>query len=155
MKYFKLIIITFFLLSTQLLFGQTIPKEVKATFDTKYPDASAVDWSILEDDNGYKVDFVDEEKSKYAVFSLAAEWLETITTINNKRELPELVQESIDEAYPECSYDLMLFSETPEQSYFTITITSGTEENEKLVLTVTENGEITSVSEGNENHRPQ
>ena len=86
MKYFKLIIITFFLLSTQLLFGQTIPKEVKATFDTKYPDASAVDWSILEDDNGYKVDFVDEEKSKYAVFSLAAEWLETITVLSRLHE---------------------------------------------------------------------
>ncbi len=89
----------------------------------------------------------------HSVFSLNSEWMKTITTITTKRELPGLVRLTIDELYPEAVYDWMEWFESPSESFFTIAITSGTEEKEEMILTVTSEGEIRSVGRGNKSHR--
>ncbi|OEK00991.1 hypothetical protein BFP97_05465 [Roseivirga sp. 4D4] len=153
MKTLRLILALWLMCLTQVLAAQIIPNKTKSVFDAKYPEATQVSWSILENSNGYQVGFIDQKKHRHAIFSTEAKWVETITIINNKRELPGLVRLTVDETYPKSSYDWMKLSEKPEGSFYVVAITSGTEENEHMLLTLTKEGDITSVSRDNKSHR--
>ncbi len=153
MKSLKTVLTMSILLVTNFTYGQMIPEATKNKFENKYSDASQVTWSILEDKSGYQVSFLHMKKHMHSVFSLNSEWMKTTTTITTKRELPGLVRLTIDELYPEAVYDWMEWFESPSESFFTIAITSGTEEKEEMILTVTSEGEIRSVGRGNKSHR--
>lgn len=153
MKYSKVIFLTMFLFITHVISAQLIPVAVKSTFESKYPDASQIRWSILEKNSGFQVGFLSQKKHRYAVFSGAAHWVQTTTIVNTKAELPRLVRSVIDETYPNHTYDWMEWFESPDENYYIIAVTSGTEEKEETILTVTREGQIRSVPRDNQSHR--
>lgn len=152
MKLLKPIFLTILFLIVHIASAQNVPQKVKDKFETKYPDASQVSWLILENQNGFQVNFLDGKKHKHSVFSIASEWTQTTTMVNLKSELPALVRLAIDESYPNSIYDWMEWFESPGDNYFTVAVTSGTEEKEEFILTVTKKGQIRSASTDNEDH---
>lgn len=121
--------------------------------DSKYPEANHINWFVLENINGYQVNFLDKKQHKHSLFSPEGKWVQTTSIVNTKRELPGLVRLVIDESYPQSAYDWMECFESMEESYFVIGVTSETAEKEEMVLTVTKDGQIWSASKDNESHR--
>ncbi len=153
MNQFRALYLCIFLLLSHLASAQIIPESVKKSFDAKYPEATQVKWSILESGVGFQINFLDEKKHRYAVFSRESEWVQTITFINSEKELPRLVRLTIDETHPKSTYDWIEWFESPDENYYIVGITSGTEEKEEIILTVTKDGEIRRSDKGNESHR--
>ncbi|MBI1223359.1 MAG: hypothetical protein GC180_12200 [Bacteroidetes bacterium] len=98
----KLMLAAMAVVSSSLLFGQEIPAnkipaEVKAAFQSKFPNAEKVKWEMEE--GYYDAEFKQKGTEMSAEFSAKGEWIETEMEIKSS-QLPKAVQDQIKAAYP-------------------------------------------------------
>lgn len=138
-------LMTFLAAQTSFANIQTdIPEVVLTTFQSLYPDATDVSWDTYEDE--YIASFENDGMFSEATFSAKGKQLETTTSLNES-QLPESIQNYINENYAEEIeyYDSMSLIEKPGFVRYYVTLTT-----ESNTVSLTFDGDGNLLKEDNE-----
>jgi len=126
-----------------------IPVQVKKSFEQRYPNAKAVNWSFNQDDKLWDVVYEKEALEYSSSFSEAGDWLQT--DINIKiTELPDAVMNTLREQFLEYDIEEIERLETPEGLFYEIEVglEEGSEERD-YELTISQDGTVIMQKEEN------
>lgn len=125
-----------------------VSNEVKAAFDKKFPNATAVKWE-KENDTEWEAKFKNEGKAYSANFSTKGDWVETEYKVNRK-DLPESISALIIKDFPGYKIEGIEKFEKPTSSGYDVEIEKG---EEMLELVFDNSGKLIekkSIQEENE-----
>ncbi|MGY8915246.1 MAG: PepSY-like domain-containing protein [Flavobacteriales bacterium] len=96
---------------------------VFVAFSSKFPRATNLEWhqvGVLK----WQVSFTRKKKRCTALFSGDGQWLETVTAMP-MHQLPEQLQQSLEEKYTEKKHKQIYHVQTPERSHYEMSLTEG------------------------------
>lgn len=115
---------------------ETVPEKAKATFDKKYPAATAIKWE--NKDKSWQVDFTMNGKDYSADFTKAGNWTETKCYINSN-ELPDVIKNYLIKNYFGYEYDDIEYVEKPDGRSYELEVKK---DGDKLDLQLSPDGKL-------------
>jgi len=125
-----------------------VPSNVSASFTTKYPKASNVQWVeyypvesdyLVMDSTYYYVRFNDNGTDYITWYDNRGEWVKTSTKVPGNSNLPDAVNKTINEQYPGYTIEEISKENDKNMEMFEIKLNKG---EEKAKVKILPNGEI-------------